>query len=306
MPTKDQLLVRVHAASLNPVDLLIAGGHLPPAAPDLPAIPGLDFAGIVEAVGEAVTGFAVGDAVYGCAGGVKGRPGTFADYIAPEAALVAHKPRTLSMREAAAMPLVGITAWDGLVDRAALRADETVLIHGVTGGVSHAAIQIARSRGARVFATASSPEKAETARALGAVPIAYRTVPVADYVRDHTGGAGFDVVYDTVGGDVFEQSAQATRLYGRLVSCAAWQGHDLVPVLGHSLTLIGIFMLLPMLTGQGTARHGQILAALAALADTGALRPLLAERRFSLNEVGDAYALQAGGTAVGKIVIDIA
>lgn len=300
-----QVLVAVHASGVNPADLKIAAGQLGPAQPQPPAILGMDFAGIVVAVSPDVAGFAAGDAVYGCAGGVKGRPGTLAQFVAVDAALIAHKPTALTMREAAALPLVAITAWDGLVDRAKIAAGEAVLVHGAAGGVGHVAIQIARAFGARVFATASTPAKQDLARQLGAEPILYRTVTVADYVARHTAGLGFDIVYDTVGGPVFGQSAEATRMYGRLVSCAAWESHDLVPVLGRSLTLIGIFMLLPMLTGSGLRRHGQILDKVASLVDTGQLRPILDPHRFSLDQVAAAHAHLASGQAVGKVVVDI-
>lgn len=300
-----ELLIAVHASGVNPADLKIAAGQLGPAAPDLPAILGMDFAGVVAEVGPGVQGFAVGDAVYGCAGGVKGRAGTLAEFVAVDARLVALKPARLSMREAAALPLVSITAWEGLVDRAAVSVGETVLVHAAAGGVGHVAIQIARAFGAKVFATASTPAKLAIAERLGAEPIPYRDMTTEDYVARHTGGSGFDVVYDTVGGSVLEQSAVATRLYGRLISCAAWEPHDLVPVLGRSLNLIGIFMLLPMLTGQGLAHHGDILREVAALVDAGKLTPLLDSVRFPLAETAAAHAHLDSGRALGKVVIDI-
>ncbi|HTH62666.1 MAG TPA: zinc-dependent alcohol dehydrogenase family protein [Paraburkholderia sp.] len=300
-----ELLVAVHASGVNPADLKIAAGQLGPAAPELPAILGMDFAGVVAEVGPDVRGFAVGDAVYGCAGGVKGRPGTLAEFVAVDARLVAPKPARLSMREAAALPLVAITAWEGLVDRAVVNVDETVLVHAAAGGVGHVAIQIARAFGAKVFATASTPAKLAIAESLGAEPIPYRDMTTEDYVARHTGGSGFDVVYDTVGGPVLEQSAVATRLYGRLISCAAWEPHDLVPVLGRSLDLIGIFMLLPMLTGQGLAHHGDILREVAALVDAGKLTPLVDSVRFPLAATAAAHAHLDSGRALGKVVVDI-
>ncbi|OZI60537.1 zinc-dependent alcohol dehydrogenase family protein [Bordetella genomosp. 11] len=305
-PGQGELLIAVQASGVNPADLKIAAGLMGPAAPSLPAILGMDFAGIVTEVGPGVRDFAVGDAVYGCAGGVKGRPGTLAEFVAVDARLVAPKPARLSMREAAALPLVSITAWEGLIDRAALNVDETVLVHGAAGGVGHVAIQIAKAFGAKVYATASTPAKLAVAQRLGAEPIPYRDMPVEDYVARHTGGAGFDVVFDTVGGAVLEQSALATRLYGRLVSCAAWEPHDLVPILGRSLDLIGIFMLLPMLTGQGLAHHGDILREVATLVDAGTLAPLLDPVRFSLENAEAAHAHLHSGRAMGKVVIDIA
>lgn len=304
-PKAGEILVEIHASGVNPADLKIAQGHLAPAAPSLPAVLGMDFAGIVTALGEGVTKFSVGDAVYGCAGGVKGRAGTLAEYATVDARLVAHKPAGLSMREAAALPLVAITAWEGLVDRAKTKTGDKVLIHAGAGGVGHVAIQIAKAFGAEVFTTVSTPNKQEIARQLGATPIAYRDVSVKEYVTTYTGGEGFDVVYDTVGGAVFEEAAAATRLYGKLISCAAWQDHNLSSVLGSSLELIGIFMLLPMLTGKNLARHGEILKDIAQLVEASKLRPVLDPLRFSLDDVNAAYAHLESGQAVGKIVVDI-
>lgn len=304
-PQAGEILVEVHASGVNPADLKIAEGHLAPAAPDLPAILGMDFAGIVTALGAGVTKFAVGDAVYGCAGGVKGRAGTLAEYAVVDSRLVAHKPTSLSMREAAALPLVSITAWEGLVDRAKTKSGDKVLIHAGAGGVGHVAVQIAKAFGAEVFTTVSTPNKQEIARQLGATPIAYHDVSVKDYVAHYTHGEGFDIVYDTVGGSVFEDAAAATRLYGKLISCAAWQDHNLSSVLGASLELIGIFMLLPMLTGKHLARHGEILGEIAQLVDAGKLHPVLDPVQFSLDDVSAAHAHLASGKAVGKVVVDI-
>lgn len=304
-PKAGEILVKIHASGVNPADIKIADGHLAPAAPVLPAILGMDFAGVITALGEGVTQFSVGDAVYGCAGGVKGRPGTLAEYAAVDARLVARKPDKLSMREAAALPLVSITAWEGLVDRAKVQNGDKVLIHAGAGGVGHVAIQIAKAFGADVFTTVSTPNKQQIASKLGATPIAYKDISVKDYVAKYTAGEGFDIVYDTVGEAVFEDSAAATRLYGKLISCAAWQDHNLSCVLGASLELIGIFMLLPMLTGKKLDRHGEILNELAKLVDASKLHPVLDPVSFSLDDVNAAYAHLTSGKAVGKVVIDI-
>ncbi|QSN64191.1 zinc-dependent alcohol dehydrogenase family protein [Caballeronia sp. M1242] len=304
-PQAGELLVAVHASGVNPADLKIKAGELGPAAPALPAILGMDFAGMVAKVGAGVEGFDVGDAVYGCAGGVKGRAGSLAEYMVVDARLVAPKPARLSMREAAALPLVAITAWEGLVDRAKVSLDEKVLVHAAAGGVGHIAIQLAKIFGAQVFATASTPEKLALAERLGAVAIPYRDMPTEDYVARYTDGRGFDIVYDTVGGPTLEQSAVATRLYGRLVTCAAWGQHNLAPVLGRSLDLIGIFMLLPMLTSQRLEDHGVILRKIAALVDEGKLSPVVDPIRFQLADTAAAHARLDKGEAVGKVVIDI-
>ncbi len=169
------VLIRVAATSVNPVDFKIRAGVVKDIAPDFPAVLHGDVAGVIEVVGEGVNAFKPGEEVYACAGGVKGLGGALAEFLLADATLVARKPKSLSMREAAALPLVSITAWEGLIDRAKVQAGQNVLVYGATGGVGHIAIQLASWAGAKVFATASSDEKMASARELGAdVVINYR------------------------------------------------------------------------------------------------------------------------------------
>jgi NADPH:quinone reductase len=139
-PEAGQVLVRVAASAVNPLDVKIHAGEAPHARQPLPAILGIDMAGIVEAVGPGVADFRRGDEVYGMTGGVGGLQGSLAEFAAVDARLLAPKPATLSMREAAALPLVFITAWEGLVDRAGVRSGQKVLIQGGAGGVGHIAV----------------------------------------------------------------------------------------------------------------------------------------------------------------------
>jgi NADPH:quinone reductase len=199
VPGAGQVLVRVAASGVNPLDTKIRAGKAGHAQQPLPAVLGLDMAGVVEEVGAGVTGFQRGDEVYGMVGGVGGHQGTLAEFVAVDAALVARKPKGLSMREAAALPLVTITAWEGIVDRANVREGQRVLVHAGAGGVGHLAVQLAVARGAEVFATVSS-EKRPIVEGFGATAIDYRAMTVEQYVEAYTGGEGFDVVYDTVGG----------------------------------------------------------------------------------------------------------
>lgn len=298
-----QALVRIRAAALNPVDAKIRGGL--PIGPDMPAILGADLAGVVEAVGEGVEGISVGDEVYGCAGGVKGHGGTLAQYIAADARLLAPKPKNLSFHEAAALPLVAITAVDAM-EKLALTGDDHVLVHGGVGGVGHIGIQLAKAAGARVSTTVSSEEAAALARQLGADDTILRSEPVADYVARLTHGSGFSAIFDTVGGDNLTNSFAAAAIGGRIATTNARTTADLGDMHGKALSLHVVFMLLPMLRGPGRERHGRILRDLAALADAGKLRPLIDERRFTLETAADAHALLDSGKARGKIVVDIA
>jgi NADPH2:quinone reductase len=165
-----QVLVRIHASSVNPLDTKIRAGQAAHARHPLPAILGLDLAGIVEQVGPGVTDFRLGDEVYGMTGGVGGIQGSLAEFAAVDSRLLALKPTTLSMREAAAVPLIFITAWEGLVDRVKLDAHRNVLVLGAGGGVGQMAIQIARSIGSQVYGL-DRAGKADSIRSAGATPI---------------------------------------------------------------------------------------------------------------------------------------
>ena len=300
------VLVRIEAASVNPVDTKVRKSGRAVAA-DLPSILGCDFAGTVVAVGSGVDRFRAGDAVYGCAGGVKGvSGGTYAELMAADARLVAHRPATLSTREAAALPLVTITAWEAL-DRSQLSAGQTILVHGGTGGVGHIAVQLAKSRGARVVTTVSSEEKAALARSLGAdETIDYRNESVDAYVERLTSGHGFDVVFDATGGSDIATSFAGARLNGHVVTIVSGYDADLRPMQAKGLSLHVVFMLIPMLYDIGRERHGAVLEEAAALVAAGHLRPLLDPRLFSLAEVPDAHTYLEAGLATGKIVIDVA
>jgi len=299
-----QVLVRVAASSVNTVDTMIRqmGSDLP-LSPALPAVLGMDFAGTVEAVGEGVSAFAVGDEVYGCAGGLADLPGSLADLIAADAKLLAHKPESLSMREAAALPLVGITAYEGLT-RAGTSAGQSVLVHGGAGGVGHVAVQLAKHFGAEVYSTCSGGDQLAVLEGYGATPINYREESVADYVEQHTGGAGFDVVFDSVGGANMANSFEAAALNGHVASTVAMVELDLTLAHFKGLSLHVVFMLIPMLHNHQREQHGEILRKLAEIVDAGALKPLLDESRFTLDQVGEAYARLSSGNAMGKVVVE--
>jgi NADPH2:quinone reductase len=295
--------VKILASGVNPLDTKIRAGEGGHAKQPLPAVLGLDMAGVVVEVGDGITAFEPGDEVFGMVGGVGGLQGTLAELISVDAALLARKPKTLTMRESAAMPLVTITAWAGLVDRANVHAGQTVLIHAGTGGVGYAAVQIALARGAKVFATVSA-DKRTIVEALGAVAID-RNTPVNDYLLEHTGGEGFDIVYDTLGGAVLDASFLAVKRYtGHVVSCLGWGTHALAPLSFRAATYSGVFTLLPLLSGFGRANHGHILQEAAKIAEQNQLKPLLAEQQFGPNDLAAAYEAVAEGSR-GKVVLEL-
>lgn len=304
-PGAGEVLVRVVAASVNPVDHKIRR-HGPPTAPELPAVLGCDFAGVIVALGEGVAGFAPGDHVFGCAGGVRGVPGgSYAELIRADASLIAPAPTSIPLRAAAALPLVAITAWEGL-ERAGVGPGTRLLVLGGTGGVGHVAVQLAKARGAHVTATVSTPEKAALARSLGADEIVnYRDEPVADYVRRLTDGRGFDVVFDTTGGDEFGTSFAAVALNGDIVTIVTSYTTDLTPMHLKGLTLHAVFMLIPMLHDIGRAEHGRILREVSRLVDASALRPLIDDETFALADIAAAHGKLEAGRTLGKVVIDV-
>lgn len=298
------VLIKIAASSVNTVDTMIRQmGKDLPLSPDTPALLGMDFSGTVEDVGDGVEGFAIGDEVYGCAGGLADLPGTLADYIAADAKLIAHKPSNLSMAEAAALPLVGITAYEGLT-RAGVKPDQTVLVHGGSGGVGHIAIQLANYFGANVYSTGGGEKQIQLIQQLGATPISYKTESVADYVAKHTNGAGFDVVFDSVGGENLAKSFEAATLNGHVATTVSMCELDLTPAHFKGLSLHVVFMLIPMLHNIKRETHGDILSKLAAISEAGHLNPVLDEQRFSLEQAGEAHSRLEGGRAMGKVVIE--
>ncbi|MEZ9355568.1 quinone oxidoreductase [Vibrio breoganii] len=300
-----EVLVRVAATSVNTVDMMIREmGEGLPFSPKTPAILGMDFAGTIEAIGEGVSGFAVGDEVYGCAGGLGELQGTLAEFMPADAKLIAHKPKNLSMREAAAIPLAGITAYEGLV-RAGTSAGQKVLVHGGSGGVGHLALQIANHMGAEVFATGRAGEQAQLMEKLGATAIDFTSESVEDYVAKYTQGAGFDVVYDSVGGENLKNSMDAAALNGQIATTVSLLELDLSTAHFKGLSLHMVFMLIPMIHNFKREEHGHILAELAKIAEAGALVPVVDPKTFDLSQAGDAHAHLASGKAIGKVVVNV-
>jgi NADPH:quinone reductase len=296
--------VRVEASGVNPLDTKIRAGLAAHARAELPAILGIDVAGTVEAVAHDVTTFAVGDQIYGMTGGVGGVPGSLAEYAVVDARLIAHRPAAWTVRQAAAVPLAAITAWEGLVDRADVRAGHQVLIHGGAGGVGHLAVQLAVARGADVYATGSR-DGLEVIRGFGATPIDYTTTSSPQYVEEFTAGKGFDVIFDTIGGTTLDAAFDSVRVYtGHVVSILGWGTHRLAPLSFRGATYSGVFTLLPLLTGEGREHHGEILSEIATLADDGALTPLLDPRVFTLESAQEAH-LAVESSPRGKIVVTI-
>ncbi|MEW6312747.1 MAG: zinc-dependent alcohol dehydrogenase family protein [Pseudomonadota bacterium] len=301
-----EVLVRLHAAGVNPVDtkLRTKNGYHPSAHP---YIPGCDGAGVVEAAGDAVTRVKPGDAVFFCHGGIGGAPGNYAEYAVLHEDYCALKPARLGMTEAAALPLVLITAWEALFERAHLQPGETVLIHAAAGGVGHVAVQLAKERGARVFATVSSTDKAAFVKTLGAdLAIDYKQQDFVEAVLHHTQGKGADVVFDTVGGETFAKSFDATKVYGRVATLLAptCDAAQWSVARQRNLIIAYTLMLTPMFYGMHDALVAQrsILETGAHLIETGKLE-ISVGRVLPLAQAADAHRLIESGHSTGKIVL---
>lgn len=302
------VLVRVKAAGVNPVDTKVRRN--PTYYPEnLPAILGCDGAGIVEAVGHSVTRFKPGDAVYYFNNGLGGAPGNYAQYAVVHEDFLAPKPGNLSMVEAAALPLVVITAWEALVDRAKLDVGHSVLIHAGAGGVGHVAIQIARHFGAFVATTVSGLEKAEFVKSLGAeLAIDYRSEDFVDEVLHWTNGVGVKTVLDTVGGLAFCKSFGATRVYGSVVTILSTScDMDWINVARvRNLNICYVQMPAPLYLGlrNGRMHQTRILEEARNLVEAGALKPRIGQV-LPLKDAAEAHRILEEGHAVGKIVLEV-
>ncbi len=306
-PGSHELLIKLKAAGVNPIDTkLRKRGTFYPE--QMPAILGCDGAGIVEAVGSQVSRFRVGDEVYFCHGGLGSHQGNYAEYTTIDEKFAAPKPATVSFAEAAAAPLVLITAWEALYDRARLAPQDQVLVHAGAGGVGHVAIQLAKLKGASVCTTVSSREKAEFVQGLGAdLAINYLQTDFVQAVLDWTDGKGVDVVFDTVGGNVLALSFPAVRVYGDVVTILEPDGKTSWKVARNRNLRISLeLMLTPMLQNLVDAQiyQTEILTQCARYMDEGSLRVHVGHR-FGLEQVADAHRLLEGGSMMGKIVVEL-
>lgn len=298
-----EVLIRVAATSINPVDYKLRRGDIPPLVPSFPAVLHPDAAGVVEAVGEGVAEFTAGDEVWAFATGIAGIWGASAEYMVADSQMISHKPKRLSLAEAAVMPLVTVTAWQALVEDAQIQPGQTVLIHGGTGGVGHIAIQIAKWRGARVYATCGTDEKCAIARSLGAdEAVNYNLCPVESYVEALTEDKGFDVVFNTAGSPAANASLKATKPYGLVLDING--SFPTQPgFLTKSLHFKSIFAGQPILSGQRRDTIGHILKQAADLVDQGVLVPVIDEHHFTLEDIAKAHELAEFGRPTGKVSV---
>jgi NADPH2:quinone reductase len=297
--------VRLRAAGINPIDYKLRSYGTFDRT--LPAILGWDGAGVVESTGPAVTRVRPGDEVYLCDGGFGPTPGTYAELKVVDERYLARKPERLSFVEAAAAPLVTITAWEALRERARVGTSQSVLVQAGAGGVGHMSLQIARLAGARVATTVTPGPKAELAASLGAeLCIDYRHEDVGERLRAWTGTDGADVVHDTVGGKTFTASFSLVRPYGDLVSNveSPWEEAAVTATHHRNLRVSFTWMPAPSVFGWPEHRERQrsILEQAAVHFDAGDLRVQVGAA-FPLEQAADAHRALEAGQVIGKAVL---
>lgn len=304
----NSVLIRLKAAGLNPADTFFRalGTYL---ESDGPTVLGHDGAGVVEAVGADVSEFAVGDRVCFCNGGIGGPPGTYAELAVVPDYQLARIPGDVSFQTAAVFPLVTITAWEALVERAGLAAGEHVLIHGGAGGTGQMAIQVARLQGAKIAATVSSDAKADLVSGLGVErAINYHSENFVDAAVKWTDGQGLAVALDNVGPEVMARTFAAMAPYGHVVTLMGTPADDAdLNAYNRNLAIHNVMMLTPMWFGltQHLKRQGSIVRQLIGHLATGEISMNITAA-YPLADVAKAHAhLEAGGMS-GKIVLDIA
>jgi len=304
---RTEIKVRLHAAGINPVDTKIRKSGLFYPNAQLPAVLGCDGAGEVVEIGANVTDFKIGDKVWFCHGGLGREQGNYAEFNVIDQRWASLMPQTATFETAAAAPLVLITAWGALFERGNLQAGQTVLIHAGAGGVGHVAIQLAKIAGARVITTVSSNEKAAFVKSLGADEIIfYNQTDVAKEVNRLTDNHGADLVFDTVGADVFKSSIACTAHFGRIVTLIDASNLDLNEARMRNLLIGFELMLTPMLRDLDSERdkHIELLKKCAAYIDAGKLA-IHVSQVLPLADAQKAHTLIEANHTMGKLVLSI-
>jgi putative PIG3 family NAD(P)H quinone oxidoreductase len=299
-PAAGEVVIKVAAAGVNRPDVLQRRGRYPPP-PGASDIPGLEVAGRIEAIGEGVGGWALGDAVCALVAG-----GGYAEYCAAPAPQCLPAPRGLDLVAAAAIPETFFTVWTNVFERGRLRARESILIHGGSSGIGTTAIQLARAFEARVFATAGSPEKCTVCERIGAERcVNYRETDFVAAVREATGGVGVNVVLDIIGGEYVQKNLDVLAMDGRLVQIGVQGGAradvNLATIMQRRLTVTG-----STLRARPVADKAAIASAVREhvwpLLEARTVAPII-HATFPLRDAADAHRLMESSAHIGKIVL---
>jgi len=304
IPSDHEIQIQVLGSSVNDLDTKIRSGNLGFIAPEFPAVLHGDIVGVVTQVGSSITKFKKGDKVFGFVGGIKGYPGALAEVIVAKEDFFAQAPGSISNAELGSLPLVGITAYEAVVEKAHVQKNQQVLVYGAAGGVGHLAIQLAKIREAKVVAVVVNDEQAQLALSLGADhAIVSGTKDVKQYVQEFTNGFGFDVVIDTVGLQNFPIALEAVKAAGTLVNTFAYIQTDLSPAQMKGVSLHFIAMLIPLFTNTHHEKYGQILATYANWLEAKKIKVVVDEKTFRFHEVGKAHAYYESRQAKGKVAL---
>jgi NADPH2:quinone reductase len=302
-PGEHDLLVEVIAAAINPVDYKVRETGLG-IERQFPLVLGYDVCGRVMSRGSRVERFGVGDVIY--ASPSIARNGAYAEYALVDERTAAAKPASLSVEQAAAMPLVTLTAWESLHFRARMHPGQTVLIQAGAGGVGHIGIQLAKAHGCRVITTASRDASFELCRSLGADQIInYREEDVVERTRELTDGAGVPVAFDCVGGEALEQCMDAVAINGQVVGIVFTHTDTIYKKLFRKNATLNLeFMGIPPIYGLNIESHGEILRTVTEFVDAGKVKPHI-HRTIGLDDVADAHREIEDGHVNGKIVVQV-
>jgi len=302
-PKSNEVLIKVEASSVNPVDYKIRDGRGAFLCPSFPAILHPDCAGTVEEVGDEVTDFSVGDRVYAFASGIAGKPGALAEYMPADVRMIAKIPDGLSVEQAAALPLVSVTAWYAMVDLADIQPGQSVLIIGGTGGVGHVALQLAKERGATVAATVGNSTKAAAVKDLGAdIVINYTDVQPENWAATSPSRQGYDVVFNTPGALTIDKAVATATFKGTILDILG----DFPTKSGFQgkwLTFKSLFAGHEIVTGTNPFRIGAILREIATIVGKGKIKPILDPQRFGFSCVGAAHDYAETQSTIGKVIL---
>ena len=302
-PTGEQVLIRVHAAGLNRADLLQVRGRYPPPAGYSPNIPGLEFAGEIVEIGDAVSDWTVGQRVFGITAGE-----AQAEYLLIHQSLLAQIPEDLTYTQAAAVPEAFITAHDAIFTLGELQPGETILIHAVGSGVGLAALQLAKAKDAVVIGTSRTADKLERCRALGldASIMTGSDVEFSKALKEATNGRGVDVILDLVGGGYFAQNLDALAVKGRLILVGLTSGSkaefDLGKTLQKRATIIGT-MLRGRPVDEKAIATERFASEVVPLLSSGVVKPVI-DRVFAVQDVVEAYVYLESNVSFGKVVLE--
>ncbi len=299
-PAEGEVLIRVVAAGVNRPDVFQRRGRYPPP-PGASDIPGLEVSGVIEAVGPGAAGWRVGDAVCALVTG-----GGYAEYCVAPAPQCLPVPRAMDVATAGAIPETFFTVWTNVFQRGRLQPGESILVHGGSSGIGTTAIQLATTKGSRVFATAGSAEKCAACERLGAErAINYRDADFVAVIRDLTGGRGVDVVLDMVGGDYFARNIEALAVEGRLVEIATLHGVkaevNIQTIMGRRLTITGS-TLRPRPIADKAAIAAELRQHVWPLFESGAVKPIV-HATFPLRHAAEAHRVMESGAHIGKLLL---